>query len=89
MKQDTFIEIMSQGLIRSITVQEALPSKGKPLHGDKAIWVLLVTLANDNSTLLLSARGTQREWASLDTVNEWLKNKGVSNFQIVHMKGKG
>ena len=86
MKQDTFLELLSEDLITSITAQEALPSKGKPLEGDKAVWILLITLSNGNSTPLLSSRGSQREWASLDTLNDWLKNNGVSNFQIVHME---
>ncbi len=88
MKQDTFLEFLSQGLIKSITAQESPPSKGKPLDGEKSIWVLIVTLSNGNTSSLLSSRGTQREWASLDTLNEWLKNHGVPNFQIAHMELK-
>lgn len=84
MKLDTFSEFLSQGLIRSISAHEAAPSKGKPLNGNKNIWVLIVTLLNGNTFFLLSSRGSPREWASLDTLNDWLKSNGVSNYQVLH-----
>lgn len=84
MKQDTLLELLSQGLIDTIEVHERLPSKGKPLDGDKNIWILDFILSNGNRTTLLSSRGTQREWASLDTLNDWLKTNGISNYQIFH-----
>lgn len=84
MKQDTLIELLSQGLIETIEVRETSPSKGKPLDGDKNIWILYFILSNGNRTTLLSSRGTQREWASLDTLNDWLKANGVSNYKIFH-----
>ncbi len=88
MKQNTFLELLSQDMISSVTAQESRPSKGKPLDAGKAIWVLNITLSNGNVFPLLSSRGTEREWASLDTLNDWLKNSGVSNFRIVHMMVK-
>jgi hypothetical protein len=88
MKQDTFLELLAQGLIHLVTAKESEPSKGKPLDGGKTIWVLQVTLSNGNSSPLFSSRGSQREWASLDTLNVWLKTNGVSNFQISHMEVK-
>lgn len=84
MKQDTLLELLSQDLIKEIEVHETSPSKGKPLCGEKNIWILLFTLSNGNRITLLSSRGTQREWASLDTLNDWLKTNGISSYKIVH-----
>lgn len=86
MKQDTFLELLAQGLIHLVTAKESEPSKGKSLDGGKMIWVLQVTLSNGNCSRLFSSRGSQREWASLDTLNEWLKTNGISNFQISQME---
>jgi hypothetical protein len=86
MKQDTFIELWSQGLISSIAAQETMPSKGKSLGLNRTIWVLMLTLSNGNITPLISSRGTPREWASLDTLNDWLKNIGISNYSVSHME---
>jgi len=88
MKQDAFLEMLSHGLIKSIEARESMPSKGKPLDGGKTIWVLLVTLSNGSSSLCLATRGSQREWASRDTLNEWLKNNGVSCYKIIHIGAK-
>lgn len=86
MKQDTFIEVLSQGLIGSIVAQETTPSKGKSLNLNKTIWVLMLTLSNGNVTPLISSRGTPREWASLDTLNDWLKKNGISDYNVTHME---
>lgn len=86
MKQDSFLELLSQSLIASVTAQETKPSKGKSVDAGKSVWIVKVTLSNGNVTNLTSSRGTHREWASLDTLNDWLKKQGISNFQIVHME---
>lgn len=87
MNQSALIEFLSQGLIDTIEVYETSPSKGKSLNKDKDIWILVFILSNGNRKTLLSSRGTQREWASLDTLNDWLKNNGISTYQIFHKKG--
>jgi hypothetical protein len=86
MKLDSFLEFLSQGLLASITAQETNPSKGKPLETGRPIWILQVTLSNGNVSSLTSARGTNREWASLDTLNDWLRGHGISTFHIAHME---
>lgn len=86
MKQDTFVELLNQGLVQTITLKEALPSKGKALNIEKPVWTVLVTLSNGNVSSLLSARGTSREWSSLDTLDQWLCNYGVYEFNVTHME---
>ncbi|EJG0411548.1 hypothetical protein C4G53_RS20770 [Vibrio parahaemolyticus] len=86
MKQDTFVELLNQGLVRTITLKESLPSKGKALNVEKPVWTVLVTLSNGNISSLLSARGTSREWSSLDTLDQWLHNHGVYEFNVMHME---
>lgn len=85
-KQDTFVELLNQGLVRTITLKESLPSKGKALNVEKPVWTVLVTLSNGNISSLLSARGTSREWSSLDTLDQWLHNHGVYEFNVMHME---
>jgi len=84
MMQGTFIELLSQGLIDKIEVHETTPSKGKPRDVGNDIWILVIILLNGNVTKLLSSRGSQREWASLDTLSGWLKANGISKYQIFH-----
>lgn len=85
MKLDSFLELLSQGLITSITAQETNPSKGKPLEAGKSVWIVKATLSNGNISSLTSSRGSNREWASLDTLNDWLRGHGVSSYHIAHI----
>ena len=86
MKLESFLEFLSQGLIASVTVQETSPSKGKPLEAGKSVWIVQITLSNGNISSLISSRGSNREWASLDTLNDWLRGNGISNYHIAHME---
>ena len=86
MKLDSFLEFLSQGLIASITAQETNPSKGKPLEAGKSVWIVQITLSNGNISALTSSRGSNREWASLDTLNDWLRGHGISTYHIAHME---
>lgn len=86
MKLDAFLELLSQGIISSVTAQEANPSKGKPLEAGKSVWIVQVTLSNGSISSLTSSRGSNREWASLDTLNDWLRGHGVSTYHIAHME---
>lgn len=86
MKQDTFLELISQKLIKQVIAQEAIPSKGKSLKCDNTGKILNITLYNNTEAILLSSRGTQRDWASLNTLKLWLKNLGISEYQIKHME---
>ena len=85
MKLDSFLELLSQGVIASITAQEAQPSKGKSLEAGKSVWIVQVTLSNGSVSSVTSSRGSNREWASLDTLNDWLRGHGISNYNIAHM----
>lgn len=82
MKQDTLLEMLSQELIQGVEVHEGSPSKGKALERGRPIWTLVFTLMNGNQATFLSARGTPREWASLDTLNDWLKSTGISSYKV-------
>jgi hypothetical protein len=86
MKLDSFLELLSQGVITSITAQETQPSKGKSLESGKSVWIVQVTLSNGNVSSVTSSRGSNREWASLDTLNDWLRGHGISTYNIVHME---
>ena len=83
MNQDQLISLLAQGLVQAVQVSEMLPSKGKPnLTPAKRVWVVTAVLINGSQSLLISTRGTRREWASLDRLSEWLKMVGVMNFVI-------
>lgn len=83
MNQDQLMSLLSQGLVQAIQVTEVLPSKGKPyLSPTKKVWVVTAILINGSQSQLISARGTRREWASLDRLSEWLKMVGVMQFLI-------
>ena len=81
--QESLSLLLSQGLIQGVVVSEGLPSKGKALFApNKRIWTVTVILVNGNESKLLSTRGSQREWASLDRLTEWLKVIGLNNYQV-------
>lgn len=86
--QELFTELVSQGLIQAVHVTEGLPSKGKALtsSSNKHVWTVTVVLINGSESLLLSTRGSPREWASLDRLTEWLKAIGLSNYQVNQME---
>lgn len=86
MKLDSFLELLSQGLIASITAQETKPTKGKPLDAGKSVWIVQVTLSNGSVSSVTSSRGSSREWASLDTLNDWLRGHGISTYNIAHIE---
>lgn len=82
-KLDVLSELAAQGLVKSVVARQSPPSKGKPLETGKPVWLIQITLANGNEGFLVSSRGTNREWASLDTLNLWLKRQGVSEYRVI------
>lgn len=88
MKLDTFLELQRQGLIAFVTAQEMKPTKGRSLESGNHVWVVQVTLLNGQDSLITSSRGSNREWASLDTLNYWLRRNGISSFNIKHIGGE-
>lgn len=76
-----------QGLVKEVTVSEVLPSKGKALLStNKRVWTVTAILVNGSESRLLSTRGSQREWASLDRLTVWLRSMGLSKYHVVQME---
>ena len=86
MKLDSFLELLSQGLIASITAQQTQPTKGKSLEAGKSVWIVQVTLSNGRIPSVTSSRGSSREWASLDTLNDWLRGHGISTYNVAQIE---
>lgn len=86
MKESVFKEFVLQGIHMQVLIQEALPIKGKPAQknpGSKTVYIVKIALEGKES-LLESARGGPREWASLDKLAKWLKSLGIRNYTITH-----
>lgn len=86
MNESAFKGILQQGIITHIEVAEALPSKGKPAQkelGSTTVWIVKIHLGG-KELILESTRGGPREWASLDSLDKWLKGHGVINYSINH-----
>lgn len=81
-KLEMFSELAEQGLVKSVIVCQSTPSKGKPLETGKLVWLVQIILTNEYDGFLCSSRGTRREWASLDTLNTWLKRQGILIYQV-------
>lgn len=82
-------ELVTQGCIREVRVSASLPSKGKALNStDKRVWIVTVILVNGSEARLLSTRGSQREWASLDRLTEWLRAIGLGNYHVIQMEDR-
>ena len=89
MNQEMLSELVAQDCVREVRVSESLPSKGKALHSaDKRVWIVTVVLVNGGESRLLSTRGSQREWASLDRLTEWLRAIGLGNYHVVQMENQ-
>ncbi len=82
--QPLFQELILHGLITRVLIQEAKPSKGKPLLRNlSSIWCIKISTSNGYESYLVSTRGTIREWASLDRMAEWLKTIGIVEFTVI------
>lgn len=87
MNQEMLTELLRQGFVSEVRVSESIPSKGKALlSSGKRVWVITVILVNGGESKIISTRGSQREWASLDRLNKWLRSIGLSNNYIVQME---
>ena len=90
LNQELLTELVVQGLVKNVTVSETMPSKGKALHSPtKKVWVVKIILANGNESCLLSTRGSQREWASLDRLTEWLRAIGLCKYHVHQLEALG
>lgn len=85
MVESVFIDMLRKGIITNIGIEETIPSKGKPALkevGAISVWIVRIILNNDEVLTLESARGGPREWASLDSLNKWLRSCDVSKYTI-------
>jgi hypothetical protein len=83
-KQEHLQELIQKGLIKKVKVTETTPSKGQASRaGNKRVWLVNIVMLNGSESLLLSTRGSQREWASLDRLTGWLRSIGLGDFQVV------
>jgi len=90
MTESVFKEMLRNRVVSDVSVQEIIPSKGKPAKkadGSKTVWIVNVSLNDRRSLFLESARGGAREWASLDNLDKWLKSCGVERYSITHREG--
>jgi len=86
MNESVLKEFVQQGIHMQVLIQEAFPIKGKPAQknlGSKTVYIVKIVLGG-KGTLLESARGGPREWASLDKLAKWLKLFGIRNYTITH-----
>jgi len=86
MVESVFIEMLQKGIVNQVMVNESLPSKGKPakkIPGTSTVWTVRIGLNNGEIVMLESARGGNREWASLDNLTKWLRSLGVSQYSVV------
>lgn len=86
MIESVFIEMLQNGIVNDVTIVETLPSKGKPAKkspGTTTVWTVKIVLNNDEVVTLESARGGNREWASLDNLTKWLRTIGISKYSVL------
>lgn len=87
MIESVFREIVGKKLLNYVEVQEALPNKGKPAqreNGARTVWVIKASLGNEE-ILLESSRGGAREWASLNSLDNWIRHLGIQSYSVNHM----
>ncbi len=85
MQESVFKELLHQDLITDIHVTEALPNKGKPAQktaGSTTVWTIKFYYGDSQSSLLEAVRGGPREWASLDSLSNFLRACGVERYQV-------
>jgi hypothetical protein len=85
MVESVFMDMLRKGIITNVVIEETLPRKGKPALkkvGATAVWIVRIILNNAEVLTLESARGGPREWASLDSLNKWLRSCDVSKYTI-------
>lgn len=87
LNQEMLIELLRRGFVSEVKVSESTPSKGKALLlNKKCVWVVSVVLLNGEESTIFSTRGSQREWASLDRLNEWFRVIGLIGNYVVQME---
>lgn len=85
MVESVFRVLLDQHLIRDVQVQEVLPTKGKPAkkeRGTSMVWIVKLSINDNQVEILEAARGGPREWASLDNLTRWLKTYGIEEYRV-------
>ncbi len=88
MIESVFKDFLQQNSITDIHVLEAFPSKGKPAQkqvGSTTVWIIKYFYGDNQSSFLEAARGGPREWASLDSLSNWLRACGGEKFQVNYL----
>lgn len=87
LNQEMLIELLRRGFVSEVKVSESIPSKGKALTlNRKRVWIVSIVLISGEETKMFSTRGSPREWASLDRLNEWLRISGMIKNYVVQME---
>ena len=86
MVENVFKDFVKVGIIKEIIIKETAPNKGKPAQRDRGATMIYVVSINLNNEEIIidSARGGPREWASLDSLDKWLKGCGVIQYSVNH-----
>jgi len=85
MNEYAFKLMINKGFVSNVEICESTPIKGKAaLKADTttSVWVIKITLNDGTFELLESYRGGAREWASLDRLNNWLRNLGLKKYDV-------
>ena len=83
MTETVLKELISQGVEPQVTVEEAIPSKGKPAQkalGSTTVFIVKIRL-RDKESVIESSRGTQREWSDFNTLVKWFKAMGIHDYK--------
>jgi hypothetical protein len=82
--QKLLAQLLVQGVITSVKVQNRVPTKGKAINVlNKLVWSVSVVTISGGEMFLNSSRGSPREWASLDRLAIWLRSNGFHNFHVM------
>lgn len=82
MQEPVFKELLGLAAVREIRICPGPAFKGKPARqrstteSNATIWRVLIGVGQKDE-FLEAARGGPREWASLDRLVAWLRDKGV------------
>ncbi|MDI9330926.1 MAG: hypothetical protein QM527_06395 [Alphaproteobacteria bacterium] len=84
MLDHVFRAFLESGAVTAITVVRASAQKGKPARrkgGRGMIWKVRVSVG-ERQMYLEAVRGGAREWASLDSLCDWLELCGMHAFDL-------
>lgn len=85
MQESVFKSLLQKNLISGISVLKTVPSKGKPAQkqtSSKTVWIVRVFYGDNQSSIVEASRGGPREWASLDSLHNWLMSCGGQKYQV-------